>query len=147
MAARMIARRVLSCGVLVTDGRHLVIGHATRSVRWDIPKGQTEAGETAEDAARRELAEETGLAAPAGALAALGEYRYRPGKDLALFTWLVPDMPDPATLRCTSTFTIGGHLVPELDRFDCPTWPEALPRLAKSMAAVLDPIARQQGWL
>ncbi len=35
-----------SCGVVVTDGVRLLLGHATRSPRWDIPKGVAEAGET-----------------------------------------------------------------------------------------------------
>ncbi len=35
----------VSCGVLVTDGRSVVLGHATASPRWDIPKGLANAGE------------------------------------------------------------------------------------------------------
>ncbi len=34
-----------SCGVLVGDGARLLLGHATRSPRWDIPKGEAEPGE------------------------------------------------------------------------------------------------------
>lgn len=44
-----------SCGVLVTDGRRLLLGHASPTSRWDIPKGGMEAGETAVEAALREL--------------------------------------------------------------------------------------------
>ena len=137
--------RALSCGVLVTDGAHLLIGHATRSPRWDIPKGGAEPGEAPEDAARRELQEETGLAAPPD-LEALGQFPYLPRKDLALFVWAVPVMPDPATLICRSTFSIGGKTVPEFDRFACLPWGEAVPLLGKSMVAVLTPILRNRGW-
>ncbi len=132
---------------MVTDGRRLLIGHATRSVRWDIPKGVANLGEAAEAAARRELLEETGLQAPEGTLQPLGEHRYRPGKDLALFTWVVDAMPDPATLRCTSTFLISGRSVPEFDRFACPAWNEASLMLGKAMAVVLDKVAHERAWL
>ena len=50
-----------SCGVIVTDGERVLLGHATRSPRWDIPKGIAEPGETLPVGAARELLEETGL--------------------------------------------------------------------------------------
>ena len=139
--------RVLTCGVLVTDGRHLLIGHATRSPRWDIPKGQAEAGEPPGEAALRELGEETGLRPPPDALIPAGEYRYLPKKDLALFVLDVSAMPDPAGLACSSTFQLGGHALPEFDRFACPVWAEAVSKLGKSMQTVLVPLARGRGWL
>ena len=138
--------RAVSCGVVVTDGARVLIGHATRSPRWDIPKGLAELGEEPEAAARRELLEETGLEAPA-CIDFLGQHAYLPRKDLALFVWTTPDLPDPATLVCRSTFLIGGKAVPEFDRFDCPVWTEALPRLGKSMQSVLTPLARAHGWV
>ena len=138
---------VLSCGVIVTDGCHLLIGHATRSPRWDIPKGQAEPGEDPAQAASRELMEETGLRALPGELTPLGQHRYLPRKRLALFLHRVHVMPDAAALRCNSTFDIAGHAVPEFDRFACPGWAEALPRLGKSIRAVLEPIARDRRWM
>ena len=56
----------LSCGVipvLLRDGvRHyLLVQH--QAGHWGFPKGHPENGETHEQAARRELAEETGIAA------------------------------------------------------------------------------------
>ena len=136
----------LSCGVVVTDGRHLLIGHATRSPRWDIPKGQAEPGEHPAAAACRELMEETGLCASPGELAELGQHPYLPRKGLALFLRLLEVMPDPAALCCSTTFDVGGHALPEFDRFACPAWAEALPRLGKSLRSVLEPIARERGW-
>lgn len=129
--------RTLSCGVIVTDGRHLLIGHATQSPRWDIPKGQAEPGEAPVEAARRELLEETGLSAGAADLQALGRHDYLPRKELELFAWWLDAMPDPATLVCRSVFTRGGRELPEFDRFACPAWDDAVPRLGKSMQAVL----------
>ena len=140
--------RQVSCGVVVTDGRHVLIGHATRTVRWDIPKGLAEPGELPEATARRELEEETGLVVTAPShLEALGNFRYRPGKDLALYLWLVKAMPDPITLVCRSTFLVSGRPVPEFDRYAIPPWAEALPLLAASMRAVLEPLARTRCWL
>ncbi len=128
----------MSCGVLVTDGRRLLLGHATRSPRWDIPKGLVEPGEAFAEAARRELKEETGLDAPEEALVALGVHRYMPGKDLALFIWRPERMPEPDSLVCASVFvTHGGAPVPEFDRFGLFTWDEAVSRVGKNMARLL----------
>ena len=56
----MTARQT-SCGVIVTDGERILLGHATRSPRWDIPKGVAEPGESFVNTAARELFEETSL--------------------------------------------------------------------------------------
>ncbi len=132
-----ISSTKLTCGVLVTDGARLLLGHATRSPRWDIPKGLAEPGETAAEAAARELAEETGLAVGPDALAELGRHRYLPGKELALFAWRPAAMPDPGGLACRSTFAVGAALLPEFDRFGVFAWDEAVMRTGKNMARVL----------
>ncbi len=128
--------------MLVTDGARLLLGHATRSPRWDIPKGLAEPGETAAEAAARELAEETGLLAGPEALVDLGRHRYLPGKDLALFAWRPAVMPDPAALVCRSTFAIGAAMVPEFDRFGIFGWDVAMTQIGKNLARVLGEIGR-----
>ena len=130
--------RQTSCGVLVTDGEHLLLGHATRSPRWDIPKGIAEPCESFAAAAARELDEETGLVVPMHALNDLGVHSYMSGKDLALFAWTLPVMPQPETLSCRSTFLLpSGASVPEFDRFGVFAWDEAMAKVGRNMARVL----------
>jgi 8-oxo-dGTP pyrophosphatase MutT (NUDIX family) len=126
-----------SCGVIITDGQRLLLGHATGSPRWDIPKGIAEPGESFAAAAVRELFEETGLEVPEAALRPLGVHAYRRGKDLALFCWPSPQLPDPKQLICTSCFPLGGRMIPEFDRFGLFSHEEAVGRVGKDMARLL----------
>jgi putative (di)nucleoside polyphosphate hydrolase len=130
--------RQTSCGVIVTDGERILLGHATRSPRWDIPKGVADPGERLAAAAARELFEETGLSVAPEALADLGMHPYLRGKDLALFAWLPPQLPEPQSLSCTSHFALAdGKLLPEFDRFGLFSWDDALTRVGKNLARVL----------
>ncbi len=130
-----------SCGVLVTDGNRILLGHATRSPRWDIPKGVAETGESFAETAARELYEETGLAVPIGELVQLGVHAYLRGKDLALFAWSPEQLPDPATLTCSSHFTLSnGAQLPEFDRFGLFPRDEALTRVGKNLARIVTSI-------
>lgn len=76
-----LEEEVSAGGVLVDRGQVLVIRHARGE--WIMPKGHLEAGEGPEQAALREVREETGLEAEI--LAPLGETAYayrRKGEDL-----------------------------------------------------------------
>ena len=129
-----------SCGVIITDGKRLLLGHATGSPRWDIPKGMAEPGESFAAAAVRELQEETGLSVAETELRPLGVHAYRRGKDLALFCWPSPELPDPKQLTCVSHFPLGGRMVPEFDRFGLFSHEEAVQRVGKDMARLLSEI-------
>jgi 8-oxo-dGTP pyrophosphatase MutT (NUDIX family) len=133
-----VTARQTSCGVIVTDGERVLLGHATRSPRWDIPKGSAEPSETFPVAAARELLEETGLVIAPEALTDLGVHLYLRGKDLALFMWKAAQLPDPRRLTCTSRFALpNGTLLPEFDRFGLFAWEDALSLVGKNLARVL----------
>ncbi|HWB48757.1 MAG TPA: NUDIX hydrolase [Stellaceae bacterium] len=137
-----MAEKTISCGVIVTDGERVLLGHASRSPRWDIPKGGVEPGESLAQAACRELREETGLAASEAALRPLGVKPYLRNKDLALFVWRIDHLPDPAGLACSAFFALpDGTRLPEFDRFGLFTPAEALTRVGKNLARLLSEIS------
>jgi 8-oxo-dGTP pyrophosphatase MutT (NUDIX family) len=137
-----MAEKTTSCGVIVTDGNRLLLGHASRSPRWDIPKGGVEPGEGFAEAACRELLEETGLTPPPAELRSLGVKPYLRNKDLALFAWVVGALPDPKTLACSAFFTLpNGSRLPEFDRFGLFTIDEALGLVGKNLARLLAEIS------
>ena len=139
----MTVRRT-SCGVIVTDGQRILLGHATRSPRWDIPKGTAELDEDFADAAVRELREETGLVASPDEVVALGVHPYLRSKDLALFAWAPQPFPDPRSLACNSHFALpNGTLLPEFDRFGLFQWDEALSRVGKNLGRILSAMPRE----
>ena len=134
--------KTTSCGVIVTDGERIVLGHASRSPRWDIPKGGVEPGESLAEAACRELQEETGLAALPDALTPLGVKEYLRNKDLALFACVVPTLPDPKTLVCSAFFELkNGARLPEFDKFGLFTRDEAMALVGKNLARLLAEIS------
>jgi 8-oxo-dGTP pyrophosphatase MutT (NUDIX family) len=71
-------------GVIVRDGRVLLV-HRQRYDDWSLPKGKLEAGESWEDAALREVWEETGLRGSLGA--SLGSTEYAPGGEAKEVRW------------------------------------------------------------
>jgi len=98
--------RLLSAGVLVrVESGELLLGHASGTRHWDIPKGQVDDGETPQQAAVRELKEETGLHLDCSEWHDLGRLAYNRAKDLWLFrTPLITTPIDLAALRCSTSF-------------------------------------------
>ena len=111
---------------------------------WSIPKGELEAGEEAEVAARREFTEETGVAL-SGLLDRLGEIRQRGGKRVIAFA--VEGDVDVRTIR-SNTFEIewppkGGRMqsFPEIDRAEWFDLPSAHAKILQGQRPLLDRLA------
>jgi len=111
---------------------------------WAIPKGLIEAGESAEQAARREFAEELGTRAE-GPLQPLGRIRQKGGKSVEAFA-LEGDLD--ADRIVSNAFTLEWppgsgrwESYPELDRAAWFTLDEARAKILPSQAALLDRLA------
>jgi predicted NUDIX family NTP pyrophosphohydrolase len=109
---------------------------------WSIPKGEVGAGEDPRACARREFAEETGTATPAGDLAELGEVRLKSGKRVAGFA-LAGDL-DADAVR-SNTFELewpprSGRIqsFPEIDRAAWFGLDEARAKLNPAQVALVD---------
>src|SRR5262245_10543746 len=107
---------------------------------WSVPKGEWEAGEDGLAAARRELAEETGLA-PEGDFLRLGSFRQSSAKTVEV--WAVEGEADPARLQANSFLMEwpprSGQIkaFPEVDRAGWFTLAEAARKIVKGQAPIL----------
>jgi len=128
----------ISAGVIVTDGKNLLLCHVTGAKHWDLPKGKVEPNEPLIDAAVRELMEETSLVVDPGLLISLGTLSYKKDKDLSLWLWRVDAMPDIKRLVCLSTFDSGKNVFKtEMDAFASVPWPKIKKFVVPAMLAVL----------
>lgn len=131
---------ITTCGVIVTDGRLILICHPTHGRSWDIPKGRKDPGEADIETAVRELREETGIEADAEQLVPLGLFDYKKNKQLMLFKLTLDEMPDPAQLICTSMFEMHGKQFPEMDVFSVTTKSIALEKVNADLARIIETV-------
>lgn len=128
----------VTCGMVITDGKSILICHPTNGRNWDIPKGRLDPDENVIDCAVRELREETGIVCDVtDQLFDLGLHDYKAGKKLHLFRWDVEEMPDPTMLTCVSEFEWHGRMIPEMDAFHVTTIHHALDKVNQDLARVL----------
>ena len=110
---------------------------------WSIPKGELDPGEDPLAAARREFAEEIGVAAPDVAPLELGDVRYSSGKVVTVFAIEAPDF---AVADITSsTFELEWpprsgrrQLFPEVDDARWVALDDARAKLVTGQVPVLD---------
>ena len=89
---------VAAGGILVRPGRagpEVLVVHRPRYDDWSFPKGKQDPGETAEQTARREVLEETGITVTLGPY--LGVVRYRDHRDRpkVVHYWQMAPGPEP----------------------------------------------------
>ncbi len=84
----MSERRVEAAGgVLVSEDGRVLLVHRPRYDDWTLPKGKLDPGETFEQAALREVREETGLRCTLGRELATTEYRDSKGRPKVVRYW------------------------------------------------------------
>ena len=112
---------LVSCGTIVVNRRgEILLCHVTGADCWDLPKGVQEVGESALDAAKRELQEETGLVFNDEMFEEIGCFPFSREKRLHLFRVYAPhELDSLGHLICTSHFThhVTGEPTPEMDGF------------------------------
>ena len=133
--------KAISHGVLILNEQgQLLMAHATGQKHWDIPKGGAEEGESAREAAIREVREETGIELTADSMEDLGRMAYTSRKDLHLFRVVLHTRDcDIAACKCTSFFPhhASGVMTPEVDQFKWVDIADVPALAAKSMTALL----------
>lgn len=79
-----------SAGILFLNNGSVLMGHATETPHWDIPKGHIEKGESPINAAIRECFEETGVVVEQHELLSLGLIDYTSKKSLCYsYMWVI----------------------------------------------------------
>jgi len=135
----MTSERQLSCGLLITSPKGWLLAHATRTPRWDLPKGKIEAGETPLEAALRETLEEIGLdmSGYTEQLQDMGQHPYLPKKDLHLFRLDLPEALDLSNCSCSTYIKRGeeNEHYPETDAYAWVPPNQVVERVGKSLMA------------
>jgi 8-oxo-dGTP pyrophosphatase MutT (NUDIX family) len=133
-------KRTLSCGVLIQSPKGWLLAHATKTPRWDLPKGRAEAGESALEAAVRETHEEIGidLTPWKDQMVDRGQHVYLPKKDLHLFTLYVDEPFDLSGCCCSTNIERNGVSIPETDAYAWVKPRDAISMVGKSLVRYLE---------
>ena len=106
---------------------------------WSIPKGEINAGEDPLAAAKRELAEETGILVD-GEFLPLLPVKQKSGK--VVHAWAIRGDADPTQIQ-SNTFTYNGREYPEVDRAAWFSLDEARQKLLPGQRPILEELARR----
>jgi 8-oxo-dGTP diphosphatase len=82
-------------GVVVRDDGRVAVVHRPRYDDWSLPKGKLDAGESFEQAALREVLEETGLVCELGDELPSDQYRDNKGRPKTVRWWRMTLVDDP----------------------------------------------------
>ena len=95
----MTVERIEAAGGIVTRERpnqtEIAVVHRPRYDDWSFPKGKLDPGETSEEAALREVREETGLSCRLGPELAFAHYEDNKGRPKVVRYWLMAVIEDP----------------------------------------------------
>ena len=121
--------------VVIADGRVLILRRSDRE-EWVFPKGHLEPGERPEDAAVREVREETGLEVTLSAPLGSTEYRFRQGSRIhhKVVDWFLAARSS-GEIELEPFFS-AWRLEEEADASERLTHPEDRETLGRAMAAL-----------
>lgn len=126
-----------SAGILFLNNGSVLMGHATETPHWDIPKGHIEKGESPINAAIRECLEETGVVVEQHELLSLGLIDYTSKKELVLFVYVGNNYPEAEKCVCASTFVKNGRTITEMDDFKYVPYSQIRDHARKTMGNLL----------
>lgn len=141
-----------SAAILYTkkeDGQlYILMGHATNTPFWDLPKGHIELGEGAKEAAIRESQEEIGFTPAADMLVDLCRFPYRETKTLDIFAY-IREAPFPAIkdLYCTAMHERDGDCYPEMDAYAWVDYRHISSYAGPAMVKLLKRVFDHYNWL
>jgi putative (di)nucleoside polyphosphate hydrolase len=135
----VILLKNITCGVLYWYKDKFLICHATMTPWWSIPKGLRNDEEILNEAAVRELREETGIVLQTSDLIFVGVFPYRNNKNLALFEYRANKPLNMELLSCTSFFKHEptGRYLPEVDDYKMVTMDEAKQKLNRNLYKII----------
>jgi ADP-ribose pyrophosphatase YjhB (NUDIX family) len=140
MPRRYPEHPVVAVGVLLLDGDRVLLVRRARPPqpgRWTVPGGGVEIGETLEQAAARELAEETGLACTLGPVVEVLDRVVRDAAGKIEFHYVILDFLGTAPLGQLRAGSDAGEArwvtLDELGRMDTTDGLEPVVRRARAM--------------